>query len=351
MPDINNTVSPNLDEETIKRINDLCAIILVNEDKLNTDSGKKYIEDQINSNIAWCGDENQVRFYVLNNLSNYIDSCPSPVQLFAFASNNNFYRFRMNLVNHYFQYYYSRPGTHDSIEFPKVLNYVLDCIQEAIDTHTLFQKFSIKMSNDIADLATKEATAAAEEAAITAKLAASKAANEAIDIVIEQVMDDKHVEAQISDKVNQHMEKVTSRVSESSVTILGIFSGIVLTVVAGLFYSSSVIENVNSANFFRLLGVSALVGLICLHLIAVMFRFIGKMSGKEPPRDRLILFVSIVLIVVMIAGFVLQFVFPTSSSETDINISDVDANIDVSFSSGEEPSIDSSTTSEQKDPK
>ena len=345
----NNVGSPKINEQTIAKLKDICNIILVSEDRLDIDKAKTYIEEQIDNNTDWRGDKNEVRFYVLNSISDYIDNCPNPVQLFAFANDNKFYSFRMELTNHYYHHYYSKPNTHSSIQFPQVLNYAFDCIQEAIDTHTLFHKFSIKMTNDIVEQATKGATDASSEAVTTAKLAASKAANEAIDIVIDQVMDDKHVEKQISDKVDNHMGKVTSRISETSVTILGIFSGIVLTVVAGLFYSSSVLESINTADFYKLLCISALVGLVCLHLIVAMFRFVARIGEKSEKKffsDWVIIVITVILLIVMTTGLVLHLKNPTQNTVIDTEESEINANVDVNISYSDIASNDVTNDSE-----
>lgn len=70
--------------------------------------------------------------------------------------------------------------------------------------------------------------------------------------------------------------RLSNKTAETSVTILGIFAGIVLTIVAGLFYSSSVIESINSASIPKLILVASLVGFICINIIAVMFHYIDR---------------------------------------------------------------------------
>lgn len=76
------------------------------------------------------------------------------------------------------------------------------------------------------------------------------------------------------------MAEVSTKASETSVTILGMFSCIVLTVVAGLFYSSSVIANISSDNFIELIAAASIVGLVCIDMISIMFIFIEKNRGS-----------------------------------------------------------------------
>lgn len=127
--------------------------------------------------------------------------------------------------------------------------------------------------------------------------------------------------------IESKMTEVTKHISESSVTILGIFSGIVLTVVAGLFYSSSVLESVKEADFFRLMFISALIGLVCFGLIVVMFRFIEKISGKCEGTflsDGVVKLITIILCIVMCVGFALQFDSTNDkNNKTDVISTDV----------------------------
>ena len=146
----------------------------------------------------------------------------------------------------------------------------------------------------------------------------------------------KELAEQVVEKeVDDRMKGVSEKISEISVTILGIFAGIVLTVVAGLFYSSSVLESINSADFYKLLCISALVGLVCLHLIVEMFRFIARIGEKSEKKffsDLVIVGITVVLIIVMMIGLVLHLNYPTQNTTTGAEISDVSANFDVNIS-------------------
>lgn len=113
---------------------------------------------------------------------------------------------------------------------------------------------------------------------------------------------------------NQAATEASKKITETSVTVLGMFSGIVITIVAGLFYSSSVLDNINAANFYRLISTAAVVGFVCYHLVALMFRCIDKFRDPNTAlikKDRVSLWVSIVLGVLFAGGIALQFIFPS----------------------------------------
>ena len=328
--------SSSINNEQI--IDEICNLVLVYEDHLDIEKGKKYIEKHISTDIQLNVDRYSIRSVVQRKIAFYIEQCPSTIQLFVFASNNNYHIYRKQFNDYYHEYYYSTGRQHSSLVYPPEIDVIFDCIQEAIDFHTLYEKFSIKMSDEAVQRAIEEASAASREAAdaasdaqkaalVAARIAqkaAGAAADKAVKSAIKQVIDEEKVEKRINDSVDKQMGRVTTRISETSVTILGIFSGIVLTVVAGLFYSSSVLDNINAANFFRLLGAASLVGLVCYHLLVVMFRFIEKFKTVQPENGEeskktekkdCTNFISIVLVVILVISCVLQFVFPTDSND------------------------------------
>ena len=128
---------------------------------------------------------------------------------------------------------------------------------------------------------------------------------------IKKAIDDANKAAE---DANKSATDASKKITETSVTVLGMFSGIVITIVAGLFYSSSVLDNINAANFYRLISTAAVVGFVCYHLVALMFRCIDKFRDPNTAlikKDRVSLWVSIVLGVLFAGGIALQFIFPS----------------------------------------
>lgn len=187
----------------------------------------------------------------------------------------------------------------------------------------------------------------------------------------------KSLEA-IDDTVKTEKESISKKVSETSVTILGMFTGIVLTVVAGLFYSSSVLENINQASASKLILVSSLVGFVCINIIAVMFNYIDKF--RNPTRNGngdgidlkvkwedvlrripqkvvehlAVVVVDIVLLIAMAFSGICYVVNPETPSENDIvkspdtNIS-VDMNVYNHDQTQESDYVTEETTSEEEE--
>ena len=301
-------------EENYERIkelvSDFCAIILTQKDSIDSSDIKKaeqYLdslspEDIGHLNLKDPGNNPQIRSIVLNKIAEYIKtfyraSDLAPISFkrpFEFNSAGTYDTFCKACEDYY-------ETKHQRHSFPLVLKFTLQYIQEISEHYRIFGHFYDIRSAQTSDSIVRTAVTATKAKATEVVLGVSTS-----------VAKDKVAEA-----VKEKMDEVTSRISETSVTILGIFSGIVLTVVAGLFYSSSVLESISDANFYRLLCISALIGFVCLHLILIMFRFIeriGKKDDKPFISNKMTVLFSVVLIVVMLGGLIMQFVFPDNDS-------------------------------------
>lgn len=350
----------SLDEKTIEIISDLCDMILIYEDGLCFDNTQEYIKKIIDDKITLKGVKYDVRLVIQEKVAKYIDSCPAATQLFAFASDNNYRKYRKKFKDEYFKYYYSSGGSTDGGEadsiYPRQFEYLFEYIQEAIDFHSLHERLSIKMYDDIVITATSEAKKASDSAAAEAKSAAilaKNAANKAAEQAIIGVLEEEKIEQQLSNKVDKQMNKVTSTVSKTSVTILGIFSGVVLTIVAGLFYSSSVLESISSTSLYRLICIASLVGIVCINLLVVMFKYIERIrNGKEKTNNDFWdtlksnawpIFLNVILIIIMIVSGVLQLKFPENQSNTANTESSISVNATVDVSNNESSSTEETT--------
>ena len=288
---------------------------------------------------------------------------------FVFDSGGNYERFR--------DYFKEKYCSLINENYPLFFDFVFDYIKNMSDHFRLFEKFYVirsketfnevlaesqkvanqAVSQGISDSVTKaintitssseEAEKKAEEAKFQAKLAeeqAEKAKSEATNAA----------KSAVEVAVKSEMASVSTKVSENSVTILGIFSGIVLTVVAGLFYSSSVLDNINNANVWKLICIASVVGLVCYHLIALMFRFIEKIKDSSKKVDELNPIDKVVswfFIGAIVLTGVLQLIFPAKTvkepDKTNTSIYaevDVDTHKDESKITSEEPTTSTPET-------
>ena len=366
-----------------KLIENLCDIILTDKDCFEPEQTESFIKELTSNdmgamNLMVSENPKLIDSLLFKKVADYIDvyqvsdNMGSP---FVFDSGGNYEQFR----KHFEETYLSITGA----ELPFGYNYVFDYIQDMSQHYRVFEKFYAirsketfleilsgakiqaemavkkgvyKVADEAADRATSKIIANAAGAEDRAKEAKNQAEDARLQAEIAKLAaEDANTNAQkaaeiaVDLAVDKKMTKVSSQVSESSVTILGIFAGIVLTVVAGLFYSSSVLESVNSANFFRLTSVASLVGLVCYHLIALMFRSIEKIKDSNTDvskLNRVDKIISIFLIGVITVTGVLQFVFPTKNEENTKNSSGTSIYAEVDVNTKQD---DSSSDSSQDD--
>lgn len=341
-------------------INSFCKIILTDSDCLNHKQAEEHIDslkdsDKRNLNTIKNDNDKEICSIVLIQIMGYLqgfqtgDAKVKVGSPFQFDSGGSF-----RLYRKHFESYYATQNNNHTI--PYVYEVIFDYIQETSDHYRIFEQFYAVRAIETTDaILSKTQTQAenavkigvekaAEEAAQKAAESAVRKVNKVTQEVVSKASNKAEAFAQAASEsaknamkeasaaaktaaeeetkkvIDLKMTEVTKHISESSVTILGIFSGIVLTVVAGLFYSSSVLESVQNANFYRLMFIAALIGLVCFGLIVVMFRFIEKISGKSEVdflSDTMVKIITVILCIVMVFGFVLQL---TSSRDKNNNI-------------------------------
>lgn len=348
-------------------INSFCKIILTDSDCLNHKQAEEHIDslkdsDKRNLNTIKNDNDKEICSIVLIQIMGYLqgfqtgDAKVKVGSPFQFDSGGSF-----RLYRKHFESYYATQNNNHTI--PYVYEVIFDYIQETSDHYRIFEQFYAVRAIETTDaILSKTQTQAenavkigvekaAEEAAQKAAESAVRRVNKVTQEVVSKASNKAEAFAQAASEsaknamkeasaaaktaaeeetkkvIDLKMTEVTKHISESSVTILGIFSGIVLTVVAGLFYSSSVLESVQNANFYRLMFIAALIGLVCFGLIVVMFRFIEKISEKCEGTflsDGVVKLITIILCIVMCVGFVLQFYSTNDkNNKTDVISTDV----------------------------
>lgn len=84
----------------------------------------------------------------------------------------------------------------------------------------------------------------------------------------------------------QKIKQKAQAMQKEYIAILGIFSAIVITVVAGLIFTSSVLENIEKASIYRLLFVVWLVGFILFAILQSLFAFIEHIASSKETSIR-----------------------------------------------------------------
>ncbi len=101
-------------------------------------------------------------------------------------------------------------------------------------------------------------------------------------------------------------EKITNQQKEY-ISILGIFSSVVLAFSGGIAFSTSVLDNIMQASVYRTLIVGLVVGLVLVNVIFGLFYYINGIVSKEERIKPLI--VSNVIIVLLIVVVIIAWAF------------------------------------------
>lgn len=102
-------------------------------------------------------------------------------------------------------------------------------------------------------------------------------------------MDAKNDKRQIgiTEKIEKENKKLhdlkhqISDIQKNSIAILGIFSAIVITFVAGLVFTSSVLQSISTVSIYRLLLIVWILGFILTNILQMLFSFIATASNKK----------------------------------------------------------------------
>lgn len=281
-----------------KLINNLCGIVLTKNDDLDFSAIRIFIDnlsddDKSVLNLEELDNDSTIRSIIQKQITNYLESYSnfnasnSVRRPFEFDNGGKY-----KIFYEYCKKYYR--DKNNNVPFPHVIDFTLNYIQEISEHYKIFGCFyEVRAKETASNLIDELAEVAAQKTQDAIKLATKESAKTAVEEALASKMND-----------------VTKNVSETSVTILGIFATIVLTIVAGLIYSSSVLNSINSANFCRLISVCALVGFVCYSLVALMFRYIERIKYKNdemPKFNKLSIAVSIILLLIMLVFGGLQY--------------------------------------------
>lgn len=96
-------------------------------------------------------------------------------------------------------------------------------------------------------------------------------------------MEEKNRKA--GEEIKQLSEKATN-MQKDYITILGIFSSIVITFVAGMVFSSSVLSNIDKVSIYRLTFVMLMIALLLFNLLNLLLDFIRRVNQRGVPTQR-----------------------------------------------------------------
>lgn len=113
-------------------------------------------------------------------------------------------------------------------------------------------------------------------------------------------------QGKIADSENAIKETQT-KIEQSEkqyVAILGIFASIVLTVIAGITFSTSVLENIHKGSIYRIVFVCLSIGLVLLDILYFLYTFILRIvKNTKKDSKKGIIIINAVLFLLMVLVF------------------------------------------------
>ena len=82
-------------------------------------------------------------------------------------------------------------------------------------------------------------------------------------------------------RAKELIEESKVETQRDNVTVLGIFTGIVVAFVAGMTFSSSVLQIIDKASIYRLGAMAVVMALFFLDLVALLISFLGRVARVE----------------------------------------------------------------------
>lgn len=116
----------------------------------------------------------------------------------------------------------------------------------------------------------------------------------------------------ITNKELRVVKTKAEQMQKEYVTILGIFSSIVLTFVAGMFFSSAVLSNIDKTTIYRLVFIMSLIGLMLFNLFHFLLDYIQRINGGvvvDNEKNSLISGINVFIGLIMVIDFVLWLVY------------------------------------------
>ncbi|WP_289087988.1 hypothetical protein [uncultured Veillonella sp.] len=116
----------------------------------------------------------------------------------------------------------------------------------------------------------------------------------------------------ITNKELRVVKAKAEQMQKEYVTILGIFSSIVLTFVAGMFFSSAVLSNIDKTTIYRLVFVMSLIGLMLFNLFHFLLDYVQRINRGvvvDNEKNSLISGINVFIGLIMVIDFVLWLVY------------------------------------------
>ena len=100
-------------------------------------------------------------------------------------------------------------------------------------------------------------------------------------LALHQIENVNNIFASSIEEAKENLKKEIKGVEKEYISILGIFSAIVLAFVGGITFSTSVLQNISSVSVFRLLLIVDFLAFVLINIIYILVKFIFTINEKD----------------------------------------------------------------------
>lgn len=102
-------------------------------------------------------------------------------------------------------------------------------------------------------------------------------------------------------KETKKLKRQLDNSQKEYISILGIFSSVVLTFTAGIAFSTSVLENIHQASVYRLVLGVLLIAFVLINVIFLLFHYVDKMvHGEDTKGLAFIKWIDLAMVIAMV---------------------------------------------------
>lgn len=108
-----------------------------------------------------------------------------------------------------------------------------------------------------------------------------------------------------AEKTLEEIKEKSENIQKEHISILGIFSAVVLAFIGGIVFSTSVFSNIHLASIYRIVLLTLIVGIVVVNIIYALFTFISNLTNKKGRQfsQKQIIFLLLIFAVIICWAF------------------------------------------------
>lgn len=118
----------------------------------------------------------------------------------------------------------------------------------------------------------------------------------------------------------KNVENELGKQQREYIAILGIFAAVVLAFTAGIAFSTSILENINTVSVYRIIIMALIIGIVLINILFGLFYYIDRLvNGTNEKKLTPLLIANIVLILLILATITAWYLGVIENRNSNIN--------------------------------